>query len=71
MDQARLVTAPRAGNYVVRGRVITQKGISSSGLATEGGVARSGAAGINYFISKPYTAGTMLRTPAEALKDEG
>jgi hypothetical protein len=29
------------------------------------------AAGINYFISKPYTAGTTLRTLAEALKDEG
>ena len=71
IDQARLVTAPRAGNYVVRGRVITQKGTSSSGLAAEGGVARAWAAGNNYFISKPYTADTTLRTLAEALKDEG
>ena len=43
--------------------------IASSGLASQGGVAKAVGAGVRHFIPKPYTADKMLTIIAEALKD--
>ena len=47
--------------------------VSSSGLASQGGVAKAMNAGVLRFIPKPYTAATMLTTLHEVLngKDKG
>ena len=36
--------------------------IAASGLDANGGVARASGAGIKYFLTKPYTAGTLLKS---------
>jgi len=41
--------------------------VSSSGLASNGGMTKAKDAGIQHFIPKPYTAETMLNTLHEAL----
>ena len=43
--------------------------IGSSGLPSDGDFARAGAGGFKYFISKPYTAETLLDTFAKALRE--
>jgi DNA-binding NtrC family response regulator len=43
--------------------------IGSSGLASAGGMAKIKDAGIRHFISKPYTADTLLKTLHEALQN--
>ena len=43
--------------------------IASSGLDTEGNVARAGFAGVRHFVPKPYTADAILRAIREALTD--
>ena len=40
----------------------TVKIIAASGLNANGGVAKASASGIKHFLSKPYTAGTLLKT---------
>jgi PAS domain S-box-containing protein len=35
--------------------------IAASGLITNGGVAKASSAGIKHFLTKPYTAGTLLK----------
>jgi CheY-like chemotaxis protein len=41
--------------------------ISSSGMASQGGLAKAKDAGVLHFIPKPYTAATMLNTLHEVL----
>jgi CheY-like chemotaxis protein len=41
--------------------------VSSSGLASDGGMTKARNAGVRYFIPKPYTAETMLNTLHEVL----
>ena len=41
--------------------------VSSSGLASEGGMAKARNAGVRYFIPKPYTAETMLHALHDVL----
>ena len=41
--------------------------VTSSGLASEGGIAKARNSGAKFFIPKPYTAETMLNTLHEAL----
>jgi DNA-binding NarL/FixJ family response regulator len=41
--------------------------VTSSGLASEGGMTRARNAGARCFIPKPYTAETMLNTLHEVL----
>ena len=41
--------------------------VTSSGLASEGGIAKARNSGAKYFIPKPYTAETMLNTLHEAI----
>jgi len=43
--------------------------IGSSGLPSNGDFARTAGGGFKYFISKPYTAETMLDTLAKALRE--
>jgi len=45
--------------------------IGSSGLASDGGVTKAMAAGIQHFIPKPYTAETMLLTLNDVLNGNG
>ncbi len=42
--------------------------IGSSGLASNGGVARAMGAGVRHFVPKPYTAGVMLKVLREILE---
>ncbi len=44
--------------------------IGSSGLASEGGIAKAKAAGIRHFIPKPYTAQTVLNLLNEVLRED-
>ncbi len=41
--------------------------VSSSGMASDGGMAKARDAGVQHFIPKPYTAATMLNTLHEVL----
>jgi CheY-like chemotaxis protein len=41
--------------------------ITSSGMASDGGMAKARNAGVRYFIPKPYTAATVLNTLHEVL----
>ena len=41
--------------------------VSSSGMASDGGMTKARNAGVRYFIPKPYTAETMLNTLHELL----
>jgi PAS domain S-box-containing protein len=43
--------------------------IAASGLNANGGVAKASGAGIKHFLTKPYTAGTLLKT-MRAILDE-
>jgi CheY-like chemotaxis protein len=43
--------------------------IAASGLNTNGGVAKASGAGIKHFLTKPYTAGTLLKA-MRAILDE-
>jgi PAS domain S-box-containing protein len=45
--------------------------IASSGLPSDGDFARATGGGFKYFISKPYTAETLLNILAEALRGPG
>jgi PAS domain S-box-containing protein len=47
----------------------TVKIVGASGLNTNGTVAKASGAGVKYFLTKPYTAGTLLRT-MRAILDE-
>jgi PAS domain S-box-containing protein len=60
MDGPATIVALKAINSDV-------KIVSSSGLASNGGMAKAKDAGIQYFIPKPYTTETMLNTLHEAL----
>jgi CheY-like chemotaxis protein len=60
MDGPATIVALKAINSEVRI-------VSSTGLASDGGVAMAKNAGIQHFIPKPYTAETMLNTLHEAL----
>ena len=60
MDGPATIIALKAINSKV-------KIVSSTGLASDGGVAMAKNAGIQYFIPKPYTAETMLNTLHEVL----
>jgi PAS domain S-box-containing protein len=42
--------------------------IAASGLYANGGVARAASAGVEHFISKPYTASILLKTLEEILR---
>jgi PAS domain S-box-containing protein len=44
--------------------------IGSSGLASNGGVAKAVGAGVKHFVPKPYTAETLLKVLAEALRED-
>jgi PAS domain S-box-containing protein len=44
--------------------------IGSSGLPSLGDVAKAEGAGVKYFVPKPYTAETLLKILAEALREE-
>ena len=41
--------------------------IGSSGMVSEGGMAKAMSAGVKHFISKPYTAGAILKKLHEVL----
>ena len=41
--------------------------VSSSGMASDGGMAKARDAGVRHFIPKPYTAETMLNTLHDVL----
>lgn len=43
--------------------------IAASGLNANGGVAKASGAGIKHFLSKPYTAGTLLKTVRKILDE--
>jgi CheY-like chemotaxis protein len=43
--------------------------IAASGLNANGGVAKVSGAGVKHFLTKPYTAATLLRT-MRAILDE-
>jgi ActR/RegA family two-component response regulator len=60
MDGPATIIALKAINSEVRI-------VSSTGLASDGGMAMARNAGIQHFIPKPYTAETMLNTLHEAL----
>jgi CheY-like chemotaxis protein len=60
MDGPATITALKAINSKVRI-------VSSTGLASDGGMAMARNAGIQHFIPKPYTAETMLNTLHEVL----
>ena len=60
MDGLATITALKSINPDI-------KIVGSSGLASDGGVAKAMAAGIKHFIPKPYTAETMLLTLHEVL----
>jgi PAS domain S-box-containing protein len=61
MDGPTTIVALKAINANV-------KIISSSGAASAGGMAKARDAGVQYFIPKPYTAETMLKTMHEVLR---
>ena len=42
--------------------------VAASGLNANGGVVRASHAGVNHFVSKPFTTETLLRTLHEALR---
>ena len=44
--------------------------IGSSGLPSDGDVARAAVAGVKHFVPKPYTAETLLKILAEALREQ-
>jgi CheY-like chemotaxis protein len=62
MDGFATIGALRAINPAV-------KIVGSSGLASDGGVARAINAGVRYFIPKPYTAEVMLQTVNRVLHE--
>ena len=62
MDGPATIVALKALNPEV-------KIIGSSGIPTNGGVAKAVGAGVKYFVPKPYTAESMLVTLAKALND--
>ena len=64
MDGLATISALKALNPDV-------KIIGSSGLASDGSVAKAMAAGIQHFIPKPYTAETILHTLHEILNGNG
>jgi CheY-like chemotaxis protein len=43
--------------------------IAASGLITNGGVAKASSAGIKHFLTKPYTAGTLLKAMRAILNE--
>jgi CheY-like chemotaxis protein len=45
--------------------------IGSSGLPSDGDVAKAAGAGVKHFVPKPYTAETLLKILAEALRGPG
>lgn len=62
MDGYALIIALRAIHPDV-------KIVAASGLASNGGLSKALGAGIKYFISKPYTAETLLKTIRRALDE--
>jgi CheY-like chemotaxis protein len=62
MDGPALIIALRAINPNV-------KIIGSSGLSSNGGIAKAVGAGLTHFLPKPYTAETLLKMLAKALND--
>ena len=44
--------------------------IGSSGLTTNGGIARMSGAPLDHFVAKPYTADALLHKIKEALGNE-
>jgi len=64
MDGLATITALKSINPNVRI-------IGSSGMASDGGVAKAMAAGIQHFIPKPYTAETMLLALNDVLNSNG
>ena len=64
MDGLATITALKSINPNV-------KIIGSSGMASDGGVAKAMAAGIQHFVPKPYTAETMLLTLNDVLNGNG
>jgi CheY-like chemotaxis protein len=47
----------------------TVKIIAASGLNAEGNVSKAEDAGVKHFLTKPYTAGTLLKTLRELLAE--
>ena len=66
-DMAMPVMDGPATIFALKSMDPTVKIIGSSGLETNGSVAKSIGLGVNYFVSKPYTAETLLKKLAEAL----
>jgi CheY-like chemotaxis protein len=64
MDGPSMIVALKAINPEIRI-------IGSSGFATNDGVARAVGAGVGRFVSKPYTAETLLQTLHQVLHPEG
>jgi len=64
MDGYALIIALRSINSDV-------KIIATSGLASNGGLARAMGAGVKHFIAKPFTADNLLSTIGQALEETG
>ena len=64
MDGPALIIALKALNPQV-------KIIASSGLNSNGGVAKAVGAGVQHFVPKPYTAEALLVTLRDILGDDG
>ncbi len=62
MDGPALIIALKAMNPEV-------KVIGSSGLNSQGGVAKAVGAGVQHFVAKPYTAEAMLKTLAKVIAE--
>ena len=62
MDGAATIIALKSMNPNV-------KIIASSGLPSDGDVARAAGAGASHFVAKPYSAETLLKHLAEALRE--
>ena len=62
MDGPTTITALKAINANV-------KIVSSTGMASEGGMTKARDAGVQHFMPKPYTAETLLNTLHEVLHE--
>ncbi len=63
MDGPALIIALKSMNPEV-------KIIGSSGLSANGGVAKAVGAGVKYFVPKPYTAETLLKTIHQTINEK-
>ena len=43
--------------------------VATSGLNANGGVVHASGAGVNHFLTKPYTAGALLKTLRTILEE--